>query len=56
MSEEKAIYDQSYPIWPEDRNLLDFFRSELVYGEATVTVRKGRPVFVRVAMRDVKLD
>lgn len=58
MSEEKTIYDekQSYPIWPEERRLLDFFRSELIYGEATVTVRRGRPVFVRVVMRDVKLD
>lgn len=58
MSEEKAIYDknQSYTTYPEERKLLDFFRNELVYGEATVIVRKGKPVFVQIARRDVKLD
>ncbi len=53
MSEEQARYDT---LAPEERKLLDFFRDELIYGEAKVTVRRGLPVFVRVAMRDVKLD
>lgn len=40
----------------EERRLLDFFRDDLKFGEATVTVRKGLPVFVRVALKDIKLD
>lgn len=44
------------PLSAQEKNLLHFFRNELKYGEATVIIRNGQPVFVRVAYRDVKLD
>jgi len=55
MDEEQSKYTPR-ELAPEEGKLLDFFRNELEYGEATVTVRRGLPVFVRVAMREVKLD
>ena len=44
------------PVTPEERRLLDFFRDELQFGEAHVVVRKGIPVYVKHALREVKLD
>ncbi|MFA5485408.1 MAG: hypothetical protein WC260_04145 [Candidatus Pacearchaeota archaeon] len=41
---------------PQQERLLDFFEEELRYGEAAVVVKKGQPVFVRIAYKDVKLD
>lgn len=68
MTEEQAKYNLGIrdvrqgsqelprPVTPEERKLLDYFRDELQFGEAKVTVRRGLPVFVRVAFKDVKLD
>lgn len=44
------------PVTPEERRLLDFFRDELQFGEAHVIVKKGQPVYVRYAIRELKLD
>jgi hypothetical protein len=44
------------PVTPEERRLLDFFRDELQFGEAHVVVRKGIPVYVKHALREIKLD
>ena len=46
----------SRPVTPEERRLLDFFRDELQFGEAHVVVRKGIPVYVKHALREIKLD
>jgi len=43
-------------VTPEERRLLNFFRSELKYGEAHVIVKKGNPVFVKQAIMEIKLD
>lgn len=59
MSERKAKYSDAFTpdeLADEEQNLLEYFRHELKYGEATVTVRRGLPVFIRVAQKDVKLD
>jgi len=40
----------------EERRLLDFFRNELKFGEATVIVKRGAPVFVKQAIKEIKLD
>ena len=44
------------PVTPEERRLLDFFRDELQFGEAHVIVKKGRPVYVKHTIRELKLD
>ena len=44
------------PVTPEERRLLDFFRDDLQFGEAHVVVRKGIPVYVKHALREIKLD
>ena len=41
---------------PEEKRLLDFFRKELQYGEVIVIVKRGLPVFIRQAIKEVKLD
>lgn len=43
-------------LYPEEERLLRFFRFELEYGEAKVTVKNGIPVFVSHTVKDVKLD
>jgi hypothetical protein len=40
----------------EEKRLLDFFHNTLQWGEAHVIVKRGLPVFVKVAYKDVKLD
>ena len=53
MSEEQAKYNA---ISPQERKLLDIIK-ELDYGEIEkIIVKRGEPVFVRVATKDIKLD
>jgi len=40
----------------EEKKLLSFFRDTLQWGEAHVIVKRGIPVFVKIAFKDVKLD
>ncbi|MFA5485351.1 MAG: hypothetical protein WC260_03850 [Candidatus Pacearchaeota archaeon] len=48
--------NDQFKITVEERNLLDFFRDTLKWGRATVVVKRGQPVFVKMAYKDVKLD
>jgi len=53
MSEEQAKYNA---LSPQERKLLDIIK-ELDYGEIEkIIVKRGEPVFVRVATKDIKLD
>ncbi len=53
MSEEQAKYNA---ISPQERKLLDIIK-ELDYGEIEkIIVKRGEPVFVKVATKDIKLD
>jgi hypothetical protein len=53
MSEGQAKYEA---ISPQERKLLDIIK-ELDYGEIEkIIVKRGEPVFVRVATKDIKLD
>ena len=53
MSEEQAKYNA---ISPQERKLLDIIK-ELDYGEIEkIIVKRGKPVFVKVATKDIKLD
>jgi Holliday junction resolvase-like predicted endonuclease len=53
MSEKQAKYNA---ISPQERKLLDIIK-ELDYGEIDkIIVKRGEPVFVRVATKDIKLD
>jgi CBS domain containing-hemolysin-like protein len=53
MSEEQAKYEA---ISPQERKLLDIIK-ELDYGEIEkIIVKRGEPVFVKVATKDIKLD
>ena len=46
----------SPPISSQERKLLDVIK-DVDYGEIEkITVRKGLPVFVQVAKKDIKLD
>lgn len=53
MSEEQAKYNA---ISPQERRLLDIIK-ELDYGEIEkIIVKRGEPVFVKMATKDIKLD
>ena len=53
MSEEQAKYEA---ISPQERKLLDIIK-EIDYGEIEkIIVKRGEPVFVKVATKDIKLD
>lgn len=53
MSEGQAKYNA---ISPQERKLLDIIK-ELDYGEIEkIIVKRGEPVFVKVATKDIKLD
>jgi len=41
---------------PEEQKLLNYIRHDLQFGEATITARRGLPVFIKVATKDIKLD
>lgn len=40
---------------PEEEKLIDFIR-ELKWGEINVKVKDGKPVMIRVPIKEVKLD
>ena len=53
MSEEQAKYNA---LSPQERKLLDIIK-ELDYGEIEkIIVKRGEPVFVKMATKDIKLD
>jgi len=40
----------------QEKRLLNYFRNDLQYGEVIVIVKRGQPVFIRQAIKEVKLD
>ncbi len=52
--QEKEV--QLFPVTDEERKLLEYFREVVQYGEVTVVVKRGRPVFIRQVIKEVKLD
>jgi hypothetical protein len=47
---------QEVELTPQEKRLLDYFRHDLQYGEVVIIVKRGQPVFIRQAMKEVKLD
>ena len=53
---KKAEYGERQTLSPQQRRLLDIIK-ELDYGEIEkIIVKRGEPVFVKVATKDIKLD
>ena len=53
---KKAEYGEWQALSPQERKLLDIIR-ELDYGEIEkIIVKRGEPVFVKLATKDIKLD
>ncbi len=43
------------PVTPEERQLLDYFRDELKWGQVVVEVKDGVPSMIKRERKDIKL-